>query len=211
MRSQTTALISKARSKVESKQPSEKVHLPTAKKDEKKSRHCASSTQKKKVRCLACGKIGHTARDCDQFSDEEEDRQERNSLQAKIATQVALCEKNLATAHPHVWHLDSGATDHITSHRTKVTAFKPCESAVEIANKESTSVMGREKVQIQLSEKCDGTYIMLEDVLCVPDLNGNLLSVGRIEEWGFHVTFTQGKAKVPKDTDELILTATHGG
>lgn len=209
--SQTRALISKARSKVESKQPSEKVHLPTVKKDEKKSRHCASGTQKKKAKCFACGKISHIARDCDQFSDIGEDRQERNSLQAKIATKVALCAKNLATAHPHVWHLDSGATDHITSHRTKVTDFKPCESAVKIANKESTSVMGREKVQIQSSEECDGTYIMLEDVLYVPDLNGNLLSDGRIEEWGFHVTFTQDKVKVPRDTDELMLTATQGG
>lgn len=69
--SRTMALISKARSKIESKQHNEKVHPPNVKKDEKKNRQCTSSTQKKKVRCFACGKIGHIAKDCDQFSDEE--------------------------------------------------------------------------------------------------------------------------------------------
>ncbi|KAL1433344.1 hypothetical protein MTO96_012639 [Rhipicephalus appendiculatus] len=180
----TTALISKARSKIESKQHNEKVHPATAKKDEKKNRQCTSSTQKKKVRCFACGKIGHIAKDCDQFSDEGDDRPKRNPPQARIATQVALCAKNLATAHPYVWRLDSGATDHMMSHRTKFKDFKPCESAVETANRESMSVTGRGKVQIQLSEECGGAYVTLEDVLYVPDLNGNLLSVGRIAERG---------------------------
>lgn len=99
----------------------------------------------------------------------------------------------------------------MTSHRTKVKDFKPCESAVETANRESMSVMGRGKVEIQLSEERGGTYVTLEDVLYVPDLNGNLLSVGRIEERGFHVTFAEGKAEVTKDTGELILTATREG
>ncbi|KAL1467807.1 hypothetical protein MTO96_025945 [Rhipicephalus appendiculatus] len=209
--SRTSALISKARPKIESKQHNEKVHPSTAKKDEKKNHRCTSSTQKKKVRFFACSKIGHIAKDCDQFSDEGDDRPKRNLPQARIATQVALCAKNLATAHPYVWHLDSGATDHMTSHWTKFKDFKPCESAVETANRASMSVSGRGKVQIQLSEECGGAYVTLEDVLYVPDLNGNLLSVGRIEERGFYVTFAEGKAEVTMDTGELILTATQEG
>ncbi|KAL1484404.1 hypothetical protein MTO96_032610 [Rhipicephalus appendiculatus] len=119
----TRALISKARSKIESMQHNEKVHRATVKKDEKKNRQCTSSTQKK-VRCFACGKIAHIAKDCDQFSDEGDDRPKRNPPQARIATQLVLCAKNLATAHPYVWNLDSGATDHMTSHRTKFRDFK---------------------------------------------------------------------------------------
>ncbi|KAH6930029.1 hypothetical protein HPB50_008100 [Hyalomma asiaticum] len=64
------------------------------------------------------------------------------------------------------------------------------------------SVMGRGKVQIQLSEECGGAHVALEDVLYVPDLNGNLLSVGRIQECGFHVMFAEGKAEVMKDTED---------
>lgn len=154
------------------------------------------------------GKIGHIARDWDQFQDEGDDQRKRNSSQAKIATQMALCAKNVMTAPPHVSHLDSCATDHMTSHKAKVTDFKPCESGVETANKESMSVMGKGRVQIQLSEEGGGSFITLEDVLYVPDLNGNLLSVRRVEERGLHMTFAGGKAEVTKDTGELILTAT---
>ncbi|KAH7966718.1 hypothetical protein HPB49_018868 [Dermacentor silvarum] len=59
------------------------------------------------------------------------------------------------------------------------------------------SVMGKGRVQIPLSEECGGSFITL-DVLYMPDLNGNLLSEGRIEERGLHVTFAGCKAEVDK-------------
>ncbi|KAH7953772.1 hypothetical protein HPB49_011986 [Dermacentor silvarum] len=99
----------------------------------------------------------------------------------------------------------------MTSHEAKVTDFNPCQSRVQTANRESISVMGKGRVQIQLSDECGGSFITLVDVLYVPDLNGNLLSVERIEERGSHVTFAGGKAEVTKDTGELTLTATREG
>lgn len=210
--SQTRALVSKSCSTSDSKQQNDKMSYQPAHKKDDKIRQRTSGVQKKKVRCFACGKIGHIARDCDQFPDEEKDQQKKRSLpHAKIATHMALCAKDEAASHPGVWHLDSGATDHMTSQRSKVTDFMPCESAVETANRESIKVEGKGRVEIQLSEQCGGTNITLEDVLYVPALNGNLLSVGRIEERGLQVTFAAGKAFVSKDNGEVVLTATKQG
>ncbi|KAH7970408.1 hypothetical protein HPB49_006711 [Dermacentor silvarum] len=99
----------------------------------------------------------------------------------------------------------------MTSHKAKVTDFKPCESSVETANRESMSVKGKGRVQIQLSEECGGSVTTLEVVIYLPDLNGNLLSVGRIEERGLHMTFAGVKGEVTNDTGELILTGTREG
>ncbi|KAK8772105.1 hypothetical protein V5799_024650, partial [Amblyomma americanum] len=131
--SQTTALITKARLRTESKQPNEKVHRQLTVKKDEKARQWTSGMQKKNVRCFACDKIGHIAKDCDQFQDEGDDQKKRNSSRAKIATQMTLCAKNLITASPHVWHLDSGVRDLRISHKAKVTGFKPCEAGVETA------------------------------------------------------------------------------
>lgn len=70
----------------------------------------------------------------------------------------------------------------MTSNRAKFTNFQPCNSSVEAANKEVMEVVGRGQVEIELSKDYGGNLIELRDVLYVPSLDGNLLSVGKIEE-----------------------------
>lgn len=99
----------------------------------------------------------------------------------------------------------------MTSNRAKFTTFKPCCSTVEAANKEVMEVVGRGQVKIELSKDCGGTVVELQDVLYVPSLDGNLLSVGKIEERGLSVTFSNGKAKVIEANGDLIVVAKRDG
>lgn len=99
----------------------------------------------------------------------------------------------------------------MTSNRAKFTTFKPCCSSVEAANKEVMEVVGKGQVEIELSKDCGGTAIELQDVLYVPSLDGNLLSVGKIEEHGLSVTFSNGTAKVIEANGDLILASKRDG
>ncbi|KAH7958447.1 hypothetical protein HPB49_001828 [Dermacentor silvarum] len=152
-------------------------------------------------------------RDEDRLSDEESPTRAALITKARLTTESK--QPNEKVHHQLTVKKDEKfrqcTSNHMTSHEAKVTDFNPSESRVETANRESISVMGKGRVQIQLSDECGGSFITLEDVLYVTDLNGNLLSVERIEERGLHVTFAGGKAEVTKDTGELTLTATREG
>lgn len=169
--------------------------------------------QRRKVRCFACGKIGHIAKDCDQFpADDEKDTVKRGTLQTpRGAVHKALCMNRITTSSPNQWHLDSGATDHMTSQKAKLADYRPWASTVVTAGRESLKVLGKGRVEIQLSNEIGGAHITLEDVLYVPELNCNLLSVGRIEERGLRVVFAEGKAEVIEGDGQLILAATREG
>lgn len=49
--------------------------------------------------------------------------------------------------------------------------------------------------------------IINENILYVPRLGGNLLSIGRIEEKGLKIEFTDGKARMIDNNGETLLSA----
>lgn len=55
-------------------------------------------------------------------------------------------------------------------------------STVEVANSEQVAVTGRGNVLLQIHKHSEKTQLILENVLHVPKLGGNLLSVGKIED-----------------------------
>ncbi|KAG5882821.1 hypothetical protein JTB14_033192 [Gonioctena quinquepunctata] len=79
------------------------------------------------------------------------------------------------------WILDSGCTDHMTSHCDKFCSFIPYESVVEVAGRGVLRSTG--DVKLQLSKK-NGYQITLMKVSYVPELNENLLSMSLAAEEG---------------------------
>ncbi|GLV50634.1 hypothetical protein CBL_20991, partial [Carabus blaptoides fortunei] len=53
--------------------------------------------------------------------------------------------------------------------------------------------------------------VTLEDGLFVPDIEDNLLSIGRIEERGFKVTFADGIATVSNKNGKVLISAKRKG
>ncbi|XP_035233711.1 uncharacterized protein LOC118205537 [Stegodyphus dumicola] len=83
------------------------------------------------------------------------------------------------------------------------------KSQVEIANSEKIEVSGMGDIVLNPVRECGKDAIDLANVLYVPNLDGNLLSVGRIEEMVMTVSFERGKTitKDPRQQDKVILTA----
>lgn len=168
---------------------------------------------KRRVRCFACGKFGHIAKYCEADSDDEASNYgERGCVSfAGKVIHKALCATSHTAAGSHAWYLDSGATDHMTSDRTKLRNFQSAPSTLEMANKEVVEIIGKGEAEFELAPDNGGKSILLKDVLYVPELDGNLLSVGRIEELGFSVVFDNGRAEVRERNGALILTANRRG
>jgi hypothetical protein len=96
----------------------------------------------------------------------------------------------------------------MSAYPEKFLSLKPTNSKIELANSEKIEEVGIGDIQLSPVEKCGKEKIKLEDVLYVPDLGGNLLSVGRIEQKSYFINFKEGKARIYKDEhSDPILTA----
>lgn len=164
---------------------------------------------KKHTKCFSCGEWGHISRNCD------EARQKGQSV-AKTAidlnTSWALLAGMKEESNSNLWILDSGATEHMTSDRRKFTTLKNYSSVVEVANSERVEVTGTGDVMLSVPEDAEGRKnITLANVLYVPNLGGNLLSIGRIEERGFKIEFADGMAKILSKSETVVLEAKRRG
>ncbi|XP_038885771.1 uncharacterized protein LOC120076063 [Benincasa hispida] len=91
------------------------------------------------------------------------------------------------------WLVDSGYTNHMTSDKELFKDLdKSFKSRVKIGNSEYLEVKGKDTVSI---ESCVETKLITE-VLFVPEIDQNLLSVGQLVEKGFKVLFEKGKCLI---------------
>ncbi|KAL4036909.1 hypothetical protein IC575_000487 [Cucumis melo] len=118
---------------------------------------------------------------------------QQQGVEAKIAYQEEEEEDQLFVATCFVggesnesWLIDSGCTNHMTHDKELFKDLKPTNiTKVRIGNGDYISVKGKGTIAIA---SCKGTK-HIQDVLFVPDINQNLLSVGQLIEKGFKVTF----------------------
>ncbi|KAL4282230.1 hypothetical protein GQ457_03G037800 [Hibiscus cannabinus] len=135
------------------------------------------------AKCSKCNQLGHEAVIC------------RSNLQkleeVHIADQdeedrmfVATCL--LTKSSSESWLIDSGCTNHMTPDKTLFKDLKLSKvTKVRIGNGDYISVKGSGTVAVTTSS---GTKT-ISDVLYVPEIDQNLLSVGQLLEKGFKVTF----------------------
>ncbi|UYV76832.1 hypothetical protein LAZ67_14002132 [Cordylochernes scorpioides] len=157
------------------------------------ARNCRSANSSRRIsegisrqiRCFSCGRLGHIARNC-RFANSSRRISEGMLKQGTLdLTHKVLFANGFEDNNSqNIWFLDSGATEHVTSNRLKLTNTKSISSSVEMANNEKIKVSEMGDVTIKLGHEYGGETLFLENVLYVPELDGNILSVGRIEERG---------------------------
>ena len=119
---------------------------------------------------------------------------------------IALCvtggERNRAS-----WYLDSCASDHMCSDISKFQSFRASKGqTVRLGDGNIAAVEGIWEVEIALAESSGGRKINLSEVLYVPLLQGNLLSVGKLTCKGVSVNFDES-AEIAKLGGEEIFIA----
>lgn len=112
------------------------------------------------------------------------------------------------------WYIDSGASSHMCNDQNLFRSFHPnvADLAVSVGDGMQAEVTGVGSVNFISVISGRKKRIELKDVLCVPTLVCNLISVSRIAEAGLSVTFNskeQGKSTCDvKDTrtNTLLMT-----
>lgn len=177
--------------------------------------------KKKYPPCRHCGKLGHPpfkcwkrpdakCNMCDQYGHEAvicKNKFQKHEEGAKIAEEddtdqmfVAACFSTKSSSES--WLIDSGCTNHMTYDKSLFKDFVPTsESKVRIGNGVYIAAKGRGTIAITT---ISGTKT-ISDVLYVPDIDQNLLSVGQLIEKGLKVSFESGHCLVFDATGQEIL------
>lgn len=104
--------------------------------------------------------------------------------------------------------MDSGCTTHMANTNTEFTNIKSYTGNVKLASEEaSTSIQGKGSVSIVAKNEDHLNDINVREVLRVPQLRTNLLSVGKITDQNYLVIFDKEKAEVIDKKCNIIMTA----
>ena len=136
------------------------------------------------AKCSKCQQMGHEAIIC-------KNKMNQNEEEARVVDQeeedhlfVATCFTRMDSTS--CWLIDSGCSNHMTHNKSLFKEW--CEitsSKVRVGDGKHIAVKGKGTISIPT---CHGTKL-ITDVLYVPDINQNLLSVGELVEKGYKVLF----------------------
>ncbi|KOC63381.1 Copia protein [Habropoda laboriosa] len=152
-------------------------------------------------KCYTCGKAGHISRHCKnkkRFTPSSRSREE-------AITAVALNTNPVASDD---WCLDSGATVHMCKNKEKFNSINQRQKdRVCTATESTTNSLGRGEVKLNIKIGNTESTIKLSNVMWVPEFRNNLLSVSRITDNGFTVSFNKHSAIIKRKDGTIVLTA----
>ena len=168
-----------------------------------------SSKQRETRECFFCKKPGHLKKDCrvwkakmselDKASSNQKAKSAVNDVDNSSDSYVAFTI-NVDTLSSNGWYIDSGATSHMTNDRSFFTEFsktKPVKVTVANGQYMMSEGVGDGYLHCQISDNVK--RILVKDVLYVPTLESNLLSVKRLTKQGNVVKFEGNNCTISRD------------
>ena len=188
--------------------------------------------RRKVLRCHHCGKLGHIKRNCRELSGEKSSqkekrgsnhkanksttkRQDSNSSDSESAGLVVSHALSASSSSEHnTWIVDSGATCHMCHDRELFTELSHLKDPLEVVLGDGHELTAAGKGNVMLDMKLPNGKIKtckLSDVLYVPKLSYNLLSVARAAQRGKMTKFTKAACYILDKEHKLIAKASKVG
>lgn len=169
-----------------------------------------------KTKCERCLKSGHEAKDCrskhparHQSAKKAEANDGHQHSSPSLQEEIAML--NTENKPYGEWCLDSGCTSHMASQEDYFRSLSRIDRTLNLANKESSKITGIGNVKLTVAEREDERLLNLENVLHVPDLRTNLLSVAKITDKNHEVLFTKTEAVIMTKDKQPLVTAYRQG
>ncbi|PPQ83632.1 hypothetical protein CVT26_000950 [Gymnopilus dilepis] len=122
-----------------------------------------------------------------------------------VATEPAKPGQYAYVSTPKVELYDSGCTRHLSPNRADF------ENYVEItpksflaANKQTFSASGKGELVVDVPNGADTSQLRLTEVLYSPEVGYTLISVGKLDDAGFSLTFSDGKCVITGPDGERV-------
>lgn len=174
--------------------------------------------------CYYCGREGHFQRNCPVLL-EETKADMKKQPQVKSTTFQQLSPRssgedrgvcfNMTTSGDvteEKWIIDTGCTKHMTNSTTSLGWWNPCSAEVMLPDGKIVKAKGRGQGRI-VGVGMDGERIevKLKEVLYVPGLSRNVLSVNRITEEGYSVVFGRSSCQILDANKVVAVGKKFGG
>ena len=146
-----------------------------------------------KAKCFHCHEFGHYATRCPQKKSSKKTAAVGEALASQFELDFTLIACMASTVMSTVWYLDSGASFHMTGCKDFFSEMeeKDLQINIELGDDGRYSATGIGTVTFHRES---GSDFRLKDVMYVPGLKKNLISVAVLEDRGYDVVFSQGKA-----------------
>ncbi|KAF3670777.1 COP9 signalosome complex subunit 2 [Capsicum annuum] len=154
--------------------------------------------KKFKGKCFNCGKIGHKSTDC------RAPKKDKKKDQVNMVKSNKECDDLCATfskcnlvGNPYEWWIDSGATRYVCANKELFSSFSQdqVEGIIYMANSDTAKVEGIGKVGLKMTS---GKVLTLNNVLYIPELCRNLISISLLDKNGFKCVTISGKIIISK-------------
>lgn len=171
--------------------------------------------------CFFCKQRNHIMRNCMKFKEYSEnnkanlmteDAEEYASDDDDYLLTLSNVESNMndeiqcsVESNNVEWTLDSGATSHISNDEKQFEEIISLnEKKVKVANGIKIDALGRGVCKLQLkNEKGNISNAKLNDVLYVPEIKGNFISMRKLTQKGYKVTFYEEKADITLNEKDI--------
>lgn len=137
--------------------------------------------------CFICGKVGHIAKNCYQ----RKRIGKENASLAKVEDEYLFVANEVrCTSNMCKWILDSGATNHMTPQRQVFSTYESIDGKkIFMGDNGCVEAIGIGNVVVQSEVDGHERKITMRNVLHVPKLHSNLLSVSKLVNEGCKVNF----------------------
>jgi len=156
---------------------------------------------KSNARCYDCGMFGHKRFECrskgtnnrNYHANVAENNAGNNNNHDNSETLLLTCNA-VEDDDVKKWYLDTGCSNHMCGKKDVFTDLdESYRSEVKFGNNSTVPVMGKGRIGIRLK---NGSHKYISDVLYVPSLRQNLLSMGQLSERGYDMQISNGVCTV---------------
>lgn len=166
--------------------------------------HNKNKSFSKGPRCYTCNKYGHKSPECKSKPNKYQKNKESKQNQSSYAAVFIA-----SSGYSDDWYIDSGASVHMTKHKNLfIEETTPDIKTIKVANNKSLPVQSSGKISLCVdNERGQQNEILFTNVLYVPELATNLLSVSQIIKNGGQVKFNKDGCIILNTKNVLVATA----